>query len=176
MSVQDTSIALFEQQASQFKPANAKISVNTNDIRRFVYDWFTHFEHIADVDYYLSHLDETTMQVAFPGQSPITTHAGFADWYTNLITHTLWNFHDLSQIQVSGATRQGYTVSFLVNWYGEVRADSEQAPGWRTNGESNIYRHHFRQTWTVKVVDGISPYDDARFLIQQYIVEVPDNE
>ena len=176
MGIQDASVALFEQQASQFKPTNAKTSANTNDIRRFVYDWFTHFEHIADVNYYLSHLDEMMMQVVFPGQSPITTYAGFADWYTKLITHTLWNFHDLSQIQVSGTTKQGYTVSFLVDWYGEVRAESEQASGWRTNGESNIYHRHLRQTWMVKVVDEISPYNDARFLIQQYIVEIPDNE
>lgn len=143
-------LATYERQALQFKPERGLAATNPNDVRRFLYDWFTHFEHASAVDYYLGHLDDQNMSLVFPGMAPFTSHAAFSGWYQNLLAQTLWNFHDLSAIQVRQTGPQHYLVSFVVDWYGEVRPGSEQLAGWQSRGDSHLYHHRLRQTWTVR--------------------------
>jgi hypothetical protein len=50
----------------------------------------------------------------------------------------------------------------VVDWYGEVRSDSDQLDGWQTRQDSFLYHHMLRQTWTVS--------DAGRLLIQRLIV------
>jgi hypothetical protein len=147
--------AAYESQVKKFKPEHGLAAVNSNDLRRFIYEWFTHFEHASPVDFYLSHLDDKDMYVAFPGATPITDHDGFARWYGNLLAQTRWNFHDVSAIQIKQTAPQEYLVTFIVNWYGEVKADSDQLAGWQSRKDSNLYHYTLRQTWTVKAGDRI---------------------
>src|SRR5262245_51321115 len=58
------------------------------------------------------------MSVAFPGQTPLTSHADFAKWYQNLLAQTLWNFHDVSALQIQRMEPQQFRISFVVDWYG----------------------------------------------------------
>src|SRR5262249_35093818 len=58
---------------------------NSNDLRRFLYDWFTHFELTAPTDFYPSHLANENLHLRFPGSSTITSHADFVAWYENLL-------------------------------------------------------------------------------------------
>jgi hypothetical protein len=44
-------------------------------------------------------------------------------------------------------------VTFVVNWYGEVRADSDQLAGWQSRSDSCLYHHFIRQIWTITVAD-----------------------
>jgi hypothetical protein len=136
--------------------------MNSNDLRPFIYEWFTHFEHAAPADFYLNHLDEENLDVRFPGSGPIASHADFAGWYENLLTQTLWNFHDISAIQVKETAAQQYLVTFVVNWYGEVRGDSDQLAAWQSRSDSSLYDYFIRQTWTITVGD--------RAVIQKLVV------
>ena len=147
------SLAEYEAQAKHFKPQQGLAATNFNDLRFFVYDWFTHFEHAASAEFYLRHLDDKGMYLAFPGQPPLTSHADFARWYANLLAQTLWNFHDLSAIQIKPTAAQQFLLSFVVDWYGEVKPDSDQVAGWQSRKDSFLYHHQVRQTWTVKVGD-----------------------
>jgi hypothetical protein len=153
MIVATESVLDYEAHVAHFKPQPDLAATNSNDVRRFIYDWFTHFEHAAPTAFYLDHLDDTNLELQFPGSEPITSHDGFARWYTNLLADTLWNFHDLSAIQTKQSASREYLATFLVNWYGEVRAESDQLAGWQSRSDSRLYHHFIRQTWTMTVGD-----------------------
>ena len=166
MTIQPVSVAAHEAQATQFKPVHGLSATNLNDLRLFLYKWFTHFEHAAPTAFYLSHLENNNMHVAFPGMAPLTSHADFTGWYANLLAQTLWNFHDVSAIQIKRTAPQDYLISFLVDWYGEVRPDSDQLAGWQSRSDSLLYHHKLRQTWTVRTGD--------RLLIEKLVVTGAD--
>jgi len=166
MTSQALSVGEYESQVEPFKPVRGLAATNPNDLRLFLYDWFTHFEHASVVDFYLSHLDDNSMSIAFPGMAPLTSHAAFIGWYSNLLAQTLWNFHDISAMEVKQTSPQDYLISFVVDWYGEVRPGSDQLAGWQSRSDSHIYHHRLRQTWTVKVAD--------RLLIEKIIVTGAD--
>ena len=166
MITEPVSVALYESQVKRFKPEHGHAATNSNDLRLFIYEWFTHFEHAAIDDFYLGHLDEQNMHLAFPGQPPLTSHTDFARWYSDLLTQTLWNFHDVSTIDIKRTSTHEFLISFVVDWYGEVKADSDPAAGWQSRTDSLLYHHRLRQTWTVKVRD--------RLLIEKLIVTAED--
>src|SRR5262249_53164751 len=148
-------------------PEQGLAATNTNDIRRFLYEWFTHFEHAAPVDVFLRYLDDKNMFLAFPGQAPLTSHADFAAWYGDLLAQTLWHFHDLSAIDIKQTAPHAFLISFVIDWYGEVKADSDQIAGWQSRSDSLLYHHRLRQTWTVTVRD--------RLLIENLLVAGGDS-
>ena len=86
----------------------------------------------------------------------------FTRWYSNLLTQTRWNFHDFSAIDIKPTAMREFLISFVVDWYGEVKADSDQAAAWQSRTDSLLYHHRLRQTWTVTVRD--------RLLIEKLIV------
>ena len=146
-------VAAYETHVKRFKPEPDRAAVNTNDLRRFLYDWFTYFEHAVPIGFYLGHLDDKNMHLAFPGMAPLTSHAAFTGWYDNLLAQTLWNFHAVSALQIERTGPRAYRMSFIVDWYGEVKADSEQRAGWQSRSDSTLYHHTLRQTWIVTAGD-----------------------
>jgi hypothetical protein len=42
---------------------HGRAATNSNDLRRFIYEWFTHFEHAATDEFYLRHLDDENMHL-----------------------------------------------------------------------------------------------------------------
>ena len=161
MTDEPASVADYEAAVKRFKPESDLAATNSNDLRRFVYEWFTHFEHAAPADFYLDHLAGVDLDVRFPGSDPITSHAEFAGWYENLLAQTLWNFHDVSAIQIKQTAATQYLVTFVVDWYGEVRADSDQLAGWQSRTDSCLYHYFIRQTWTIT--------DEGRPVIQMLV-------
>jgi hypothetical protein len=149
MTAEPASVADYEAAVKRFKPESDLAATNSNDLRRFVYEWFTHFEHAAPIDFYLDHLADQTLDVRFPGSDPITSHVAFAGWYDNLLAQTRWNFHDVSEIQTKQTAATQHLVTFVVDWYGEVRADSDQRAAWQSRTDSCLYHHFIRQTWTI---------------------------
>ena len=131
--------AAYETRVKSFKPAPDRTATNPNDLRRFLYDWFAHFEHAARVEFYLSHLDDKNMHLAFPGMAPLTSHADFTGWYDNLLAQTLWNFHDVSDLQIQQTAPRAYLMRFIVDWYGEVKWDSDQRAGWQSRSDSILF-------------------------------------
>jgi hypothetical protein len=59
----------------------------------------------------------------------------------------------ISAIQIKQIATSQYLVTFLFNWYGEVRADSDQLAGYQSRSDSRLYHHLIRQTWTINTVD-----------------------
>jgi hypothetical protein len=155
MTTGTASLAEYEIQVLRFKPEHGLVPPTTNDLRSFLYDWFAHFEHTAPTDFYLSHLDDGDMDVQFPGSDPISSHAGFTGWYENLLAQTLWTSTNIHAIQIEKTTPQEYLVTFVVNWYGEVKADSDQLAGWQSRSDSFLFHDFIRQTWTMSVGDGL---------------------
>ena len=149
MTAEPVSVVDYEAQVRRFKPEHGLAATNSNDLRRFIYEWFTHFEHAAPTDFYLNHLAGENLDVRFPGLDPITSHTEFVGWYENLLAQTLWNFHDVSAIQIEQIAAQQHLVTFVVDWYGEVRADSDQLASWQSRPDSCLYHYSIRQTWTV---------------------------
>jgi hypothetical protein len=84
---------------------------------------------------------------------PISSHTEFAAWHENLLPQTLWNFHDVSAIQTERTAADQHLVTFLVDWYGEVREESDKLASWQTRPDSRLYHYFIRQTWTVTVAD-----------------------
>jgi len=155
-------VSAYESQVKQFKPASGLAATNSNDVRRFIYEWFTQFEHATPASYYVGHLDDKNMSLAFPGQAPLISHADFTKWYNNLLAQTLWNFHEVSNLQIKHTAPHEFLVSFIVNWYGEVKASSEQVAGWQSRKDSYLYHYTLRQTWVVK--------DSNKLIIEKLIV------
>ena len=148
-------VATYESHVKRFKPKDGLAAANSNDVRRFVYDWFTHFEHAAGPYFFLTHLEEQDMSLTFPGQT-LTSHADFVKWYENLLTQTLWNFHAISALEIERTGPHEFLVNFIVDWYGEVRSNSDQLTGWQSRSDSFLYHHKLRQAWTVKAGDRLT--------------------
>jgi hypothetical protein len=130
-------------------------SPNANDVARFVYTWFTLFEHRArgeSLTAYLSDGDE--LSLSFPGGEPMRTREEFADWYRELLINTSWNFHELSGLTVQ-PTARGFTVGFDVDWQGGLCDGSE----WPSNLEGGRFRFAIHQDWHVAVRPG-APEDN----------------
>jgi hypothetical protein len=153
MTAEPAPVVDYEAQVRRFKPEHGLAATNSNDLRRFLYEWFTHFEHAAPVDFYLGHLAEEDLDLRFPGMDLLTSHADFTAWYENLLAQTVWNFHDVSAIHIEQVAGQAYRLTFVVDWYGEVRADSDQLAGWQSRPDSCLYHHSIRQTWTITAGD-----------------------
>jgi hypothetical protein len=153
VTVEPTSVVDYEVLVRRFEPERGLGATNANDLRRFIYEWFTHFEHAAPAAFYLDHLANENLDLRFPGSDPMTNHADFAGWYGDLLNDTLWNFHDLSAIQIEQIAPQDYLITCLIDWYGEVRADSDQLAEWQSRTDSWLYHHFIRQTWTITVAD-----------------------
>ena len=166
MRTESISVSAYESQVKQVKPEQGLAAMNSNDVQLFVYEWFTHFEHAAGTGFYLSHLDDKNMSLTFPGMAPLTSHADFAKWYENMLAQTLWNFHDISALQIKRTAPQEFLISFILDWYGEVKAKSDQLAGWQSRSDSFLYHHKLRQTWTVKAGD--------RLVIQKLVVTSGD--
>jgi hypothetical protein len=58
MTTEPASVVDYEACVKRFKPNRGLAATDSNDLRLFVYEWFTHFEHAAPADFYLNHLDE----------------------------------------------------------------------------------------------------------------------
>lgn len=160
--MESIAVVQYEEQVKQFKPEHGLTATNRNDLRKFIYEWFTHFEHASTTDFYLSHLEDKNMSVAFPGMTPLTSHADFTNWYNNLLAQTLWNFHDISAVQIRQTAPQEYLISFVADWYGEVKPGSDQLGAWQSRSDSHLYHHKLRQTWTIKTGE--------RLLIERLVV------
>ena len=123
---------------------------NTNDVARFVYTWFTLFEHRAPAESLTAYLtDGEQLRLSFPGGRPLQTGKQFTEWYEELLANTTWNFHELSGLTIQ-PTVSGFTVGFDVDWQGAVSDGSE----WPSNLEGGRFRFAMHQDWHVAVRPG----------------------
>jgi hypothetical protein len=128
---------------------------NANDVARFVYNWFTLFEHRARVERLTACLsDGEQLSLSFPGGQPLRTAQQFSVWYEELLANTTWNFHELSGLSIE-PTASGFNVGFDVDWQGAVVDGSD----WPSNREGGEFRFAMRQDWHVAVRPDATPDD-----------------
>src|SRR5262249_5262083 len=142
-------------------------AVNANDVRRFVYTWFTLFEHRAPAERLAAHVASSQLRsLAFPGAEPLRKVQQFIDWYEQLLANTRWNFHELSGLTVEladdadGDGDGAFNVAFDVDWQGAVTEDS----AWPTNLPERHFRFALRQRWRIDVHTG-SALDNPFFIV-----------
>lgn len=93
----------------------ARNNYSENDVKAFVYKWFSGFDHQNEAEFFLVHLDPAHVDMAFP-DFPITSTKDFLKWYQGVVDSIQWNSHELSNLEVSGSEQDGFTVSFTVRW------------------------------------------------------------
>jgi hypothetical protein len=128
---------------------------NANDVARFVYTWFTLFEHRARTERLTAYLtDGEQLSLSFPGAEPLRTGQQFSAWYDQLLANTTWNFHELSAMTIA-PTVSGFTVGFDVDWQGAVSDGSD----WPSNREGGEFRFAMHQDWQLAVRPGAAAED-----------------
>jgi hypothetical protein len=136
---------------------------NANDVARFVYTWFTLFEHRARTESLTAYLtDGDELSLRFPGGEPLRTREEFADWYGELLVNTAWNFHELSGLTIQ-PTATGFDVGFDVDWHGGLCDGSE----WPANFAGGQFRFEIHQDWHVAVRPGLAA--DNPFAIETIV-------
>ena len=136
-------------------------TVNPNDVCRFVYTWFTMFEHRAPATRLTRHLAAGPIRLSFPGMEPLLDAEQFAEWYGQLLANTVWNFHELANLTVRPEGDGAYQVEFDVDWQGGVTADSS----WPTNLPERTFRFALRQQWSVITRSG-NTLDDPVSIVE----------
>jgi catechol 2,3-dioxygenase-like lactoylglutathione lyase family enzyme len=124
-------------------------SPNANDVARFVYTWFTLFEHRAHAERLTAYLGDDELSLSFPGGAPLRTVEQFSDWYGQLMANTTWNFHELSELAIQ-PTASGFSVGFDVDWEGAVADGS----AWPSNLGGGRFRFEMHQDWQVALRPG----------------------
>ncbi|MDN3514422.1 MAG: hypothetical protein NG747_08485 [Candidatus Brocadia sp.] len=97
---------------------NAKTLANENDVKAFVHNWFAGFDHQADICFFKKHLDPEKVDMYFPDTPPsiINSFGDFENWYKDVIKNIQRNFHEISNLKVSGDEAKGFSVSLDINW------------------------------------------------------------
>jgi hypothetical protein len=121
-------------------------AVNANDVRRFVYTWFTMFEHRAPAARLTRNLAaDQPIRLSLPGTEPLLDAEQFAEWYGQLLANTVWVFHELANVTVRAEEDGTYQVGFDLDWQGGVTEDSS----WPANLPERRFRFALRQQWSV---------------------------
>lgn len=125
----------------------AKIQASKNDIKAFVYQWFSYFDHQVELVTITPHLSDE-IDMSFP-DFPIRSMTDFTNWYQNVIDNIQWNTHDISELKVTKINALEWNVSFRVRWraqtYDSKRYDFLTQQDWQLiapkNGVIQFKRH-----------------------------------
>lgn len=130
---------------------DAKTLYNENDVKAFVHNWFAGFDHQSDIAVFKRHLDPEKVDMYFPDTPPsvIKSISDFEKWYNNVIENIQWNFHEISNLKVSGDEEKGFSVSLDINWKA------------KTYEGKTLYKD-VHQDWKVKVDK------DRNFIIEKH--------
>ena len=134
-------------------PLTDSTTPTSNDVRRWVYSWFTLFEHRAAAERLVAHLADDMLSLTFPGGEPLRSGAEFVAWYAELLANTRWNFHELTNITVeptSTGSRPSFDVGLDISWQGQT---VEGSP-WYSNLPDGQFRFEVHQDWKVISHDG----------------------
>lgn len=132
----------------------AKTLYSENDVKAFVYRWFAGFDHQADIGVFKRHLNPEKIDMHFP-DFPIKSMGDFERWYNGVIDNVQWNTHKISNLEVGGDERNGFSVSLNIHWKAKTY-----------KGET--YDLNVHQEWLVKV-------DQSRnFIIEKHKARVLD--
>ena len=126
---------------------------NVNEIKSFVYKWFSLFDRNAPTDEFIARTVDQGLEMAFPERT-LRSHNDFRDWYGGILENIKKASHDVSDLQVTQESPTQFAVSLRVHWQATTATGEELSM-------------HVRQEWTVIDDGGPSPR------VKRYIVIVP---
>lgn len=92
----------------------ARYQFSENDVKSFVYQWFAAFDHQREAGYFLNRIADP-VDMNYP-DFPIASQADFLRWYKGVTDNIVWNAHSIDRMIVTGDQKQGWGVSYDVNW------------------------------------------------------------
>jgi hypothetical protein len=95
--------------------AQDKDRLTENDVKAFVYQWFSWLDHRVGEFHFMSHLSSAGFEISLPGVT-IKDYTGFKKWYDCMRESYTWNSHEVSNVKVNGDYEKGYTVEMTVRW------------------------------------------------------------
>ena len=144
--------AYLESQNQKIYSPDARNNYSENDVKAFVYKWFAGFDHQADPDYFLAHLDPDHVDMHFP-DFPIKSIQDFLNWYQGVIDNIGWNSHGISNLVVDGSEKDGFSVSLDIHWQARTYDNQE-------------YDVNVHQDWQVSIDK------DRQFIISKHRAEL----
>lgn len=141
---------------AEVKSYEARTCYSENDVKSFVYGWFAGFDHQNDSSFFKKHLDPEKVDMHFP-DFPIKNIADFDRWYAGVVANIRWNSHGISNLEVTGDQKSGFSVSLDIHWKARTY-----------DGKDLDVPVH--QDWKVRV-------DDRKnFIIEKHRAAVSDNK
>lgn len=135
--------------------------MNENDVRAFVYQWFSQFDRQADLGEFTRHLATTDLRIEFP-EMTITDAEGFKAWYDGIKKAIRRNTHDVTTLKVSRLGEALFGVDLQVRWQAETYKnecyDNTYQQRWRVQSGPDgwrIHRYQVRQVGLVEVASSL---------------------
>jgi hypothetical protein len=128
-----------------------------NDVKTFVYQWFSWLDHQVGEFYFMSHLSSEGFEMRFPGVT-IRDYTGFKKWYDCMRENIQWNSHEISNLTVSGDPEKGFDVELTVRWRAQT-LDGDFC--------DNTYHH----VWKLQPT-----HNELQFVITRYSVSQVDSD
>ena len=91
-----------------------------NELRGFVYQWFSWFDRHMEERFFLPHLAEQGLEMRFPERT-LRSHADFQDWYRGIGKTIRANTHDVSGLRVTPVGKDSFHVDLFVWWRAVTR-------------------------------------------------------
>jgi hypothetical protein len=124
---------------------------NENDVKSFVYRWFSWLDHQVADFLFLYHLSQEDLVMKFP-ETVVRSRADFKKWYQGVKDTIQSNTYEVGDIKVSLLPKGRYKVVLFVRWKAKTY-----------KGESLDVK--FKQDWVL----GIS--GSGRLTINRYVVK-----
>ncbi|MEI6631321.1 MAG: hypothetical protein WCL25_01745 [bacterium] len=124
---------------------------NENDIKSFVYRWFSWMDHQVADFLFIYHLSKDDLVMKFP-EAVVHSHDDFKKWYQGVKDNIQSNVYEVGDIKVSQLPKERYKVDLSVRWKAKTH-----------KGESLDIK--FKQSWILSVAGS------GRLNINRYIVK-----
>jgi hypothetical protein len=123
---------------------------NENDIKSFVYRWFSWLDHQVADFLLLYHISKDDLVMKFP-ETVVRNHSDFKIWYQGVKDNIQSNNYEVSDIKVTQLPKGRYKVELLLRWKAKTY-----------KGETLDMK--FKQSWI------LSLSGSGRLTINRYVV------
>lgn len=113
-----------------------------NELRAFVYQWFSAFDRQAEEQFFLQHLAIQGLEMRYPGTT-LLSHADFQNWYQNIRNTIRSNIHDISGLRITPIEKNIFRVDLVVWWramtYNEQPISMRIRQSWKVLKQDNQF-------------------------------------
>jgi hypothetical protein len=117
--IANNALALTQQQAINTYLQNISITkahkFNANQIRSFVYYWFSLHDRHANIQKSLDLLDTQHLSMQYP-EMAVRNAAEYTKWYTDVGINIKSNLHQIQQLTITYLPDHRYQINVVVNW------------------------------------------------------------